>query len=157
MEANKCQNCGKPGHLAKDYRLEKKNKGKKDGKGKGTESNVVGEQIVVMADEEPVDEELYNFDTFNKCNTGGINECFILYNWLADSATTSHITYQWEAFTSYTPLGKSSVTGVGGNQATMVCQGTVELVSTCNGQEFILLLQNVLYVLGAWNNLILLG
>jgi len=140
FEGNRCHNCGKVGHQAKDCWLEKKNKGKKDGKGKGTEkSNVVGEQIAFMVDEELVDEELYNFDMFEECNAGGINEHLVLYDWLADSATTLHITHQWEAFTSYTHLGRSSVTGVGGNQVTIAGQGTVELVSTCNGQEFILL------------------
>jgi hypothetical protein len=160
VEANKCWNCGKYGHLAKDCRLEKKYKGKKDGKGKGTEESNMGEEhIAFTVNEEPmdVDEELYNFDTFDECNAGGIDERLVLYDWLADSATTSHITYQREAFTSYTPLGKSSITGVGGNQATIAGQGTVELVSTCNGQEFILLLQNVLYVPGTRNNLISLG
>jgi hypothetical protein len=70
---------------------------------------------------------------------------------------TSHITHQREAFASYTPLGKSSVTGVGGNQAAIAGRGTVELVSTCNGQKFNLLLQNVLHVPRTQNNLISLG
>jgi hypothetical protein len=154
VEANKCWNCGKYGHQAKDCRSEKKNKGKKDGKGKGMEESNMGEEkIAFMVD----DEELYNFDTFDACNAAGNDERLILYDWLADSATTSHITHQREAFTSYTPLGKGSVTGVGGKQATIAGQGTVELVSTCNGQEFTLLLQNVLYVPGTRNNLISLG
>ena len=80
-----------------------------------------------------------------------------LYDWLADTATTSHITHQREAFSSYTPLGKSSVTGVGGKEAAVIGKGTVELVSTFSGQKFNLLLQNVLHVPGTRNNLISLG
>lgn len=107
------------------------------------ESNLGEEEIAFT-----MDEECYNFDMFKECNAEGIDEHLVLYNWLADTATTLHITHQREAFTSYTPLGKGSVTGVGGSQAAIAGQGTVELVSTCNGQKFNLLLQNVLHVPG---------
>jgi hypothetical protein len=133
----------------KDNNLKKKNG---NGKGKGTEELNTGEEQIAF----PVEEELYNFDMF-ACNAGGNNEHLIFYDWLADSATTLHITHQWEAFTSYTPLGSSSITGVGGKEVPIAGQGTFKLVSTCNGQEFILLLQNVLYVPGTQNNHISLG
>jgi hypothetical protein len=103
-----------------------------------------------------VEEELHNFDTFDACNLGGIDECLIYYEWLADSATTSHITHQQEAFTTYEPLGSSSITGVGGKEAKIAGRGTVELISTCNGQEYVLILQNVLHVPRTQNNLLLL-
>jgi hypothetical protein len=99
--------------------VEKKNKdndsGKKKnrkGKGKGTEESNMGEEIAFT-----VDEECYNFDTFVAWNAEGNDEHLIFYDWLADSATTSHITHQWEAFTSYTSLRNSSVTRVGGNNS----------------------------------------
>ena len=153
VEVNKCWNCGKSGHKAIECQIEKKKIGIDKGKGKWTEeSNLGKEQIAFM-----VDEECYNFDTFNECNAEGIDECLVLYDWLADTATTSHISHQHEAFTSYIPLGMGSVTGVGGNQATVAGQGTVELVSTCNGQKFNLLLQNVLHVPRTQNNLISFG
>jgi hypothetical protein len=63
----------------------------------------------------------------------GNDECLIFYDWLADSATTSHITHQWEAFTSYTPLGNSPITGVGGKKVLIAGRGTIELDSICNG------------------------
>ena len=105
----------------------------------------------------PVEEEMFNFDTYDACNADGNDEQLIFYNWLADSVTTSHVTHQCEAFINYTPLGNSSVTGVGGKEATIAGQGTVELNSTCNGVNYILHLENMLHVPGTRNNLILLG
>jgi hypothetical protein len=89
---NKCRNCGKFGHYAKDCWGKKKEKDKdKGGRGKKptNESNIVEEHIAFV-----VKEELHNFNTFDACNLGGIDECLIYYEWLADSATTSHITHQ---------------------------------------------------------------
>ena len=45
----------------------------------------------------------------------------------------SHVTHQREAFTDYTPMGNSSITGVGRKEALIMGHGTVELKSTCNG------------------------
>ena len=56
--------------------------------------------------------------------------------------------YQREAFTDYTPMGNSSIMGVGGKEAIIMGCGTVELKSTCNGTEYILHLENVLHVPG---------
>ena len=41
----------------------------------------------------------------------------IYYDWLGDMATMSHVTHQRKAFTNYTPMGNSFVTGVGGKEA----------------------------------------
>ena len=71
-------------------------------------------------------------------------------------ATTSHVTHQREAFTNYTPMGHSSITGVGRKEALIMGCRTVELKLTCDGAEYILHLENVLHVPGMQNNLILL-
>ena len=89
-----------------------------------------------------------NFDTFDACNVDANNHRLIYYDWLADTATTSHITHQREAFTDYTPMGNSFITGVGGKEAIIMGRGTVELKSTCNNTEYILPLENVLHVPG---------
>ena len=54
-------------------------------------------------------------------------------------------------------MGNRSVTGVGGKEAAIAGKGTVELISTCNSQKYILRLENVLHIPGQRNNLISLG
>jgi hypothetical protein len=98
-----------------------------------------------------VEEELYNFDTHNTCNIEGMDERLIFYDWMADSATSSHITHQRKAFTTYTPITNKIITGVGGKEAIIAGQGTVELVSMCKGQSYTPLLENVLHVDGIRN------
>jgi hypothetical protein len=95
-----------------------------------------------------VNKEQYNFNTFDACDTDANDERLIYYDWLADMATISHITHQKEAFIDYTPMGNTSVTGVGGKEALISGCGTVELKSTCNGTDYILHLENVLHVPG---------
>ena len=95
-----------------------------------------------------VDNELHNFDTYDACNTDANDERLIYYDWLADTAMTSHITHQREAFTNYTPMGNVSITGVGGKVAQIAGCRTVDLISTCKGQKFILHLEDVLHVPG---------
>jgi hypothetical protein len=147
FKGNKCRNCRKVGRYARDCWVEKKSKdkGKKknnNGKGKGTdELNMVEEQIAFVANE-----EYYKFDMFDACNPEGNDERLILYDWLVDSAMTSHITQECEAFISYTLMENNSVTRVGGKEVSIAGHGNIELVSTCNGQDYILLLQNVLHV-----------
>jgi hypothetical protein len=51
------------------------------------ESNLVEEHVTFM-----VDNELHNFDTYSTCNADANDEQLIYYDWLADSATTSHHT-----------------------------------------------------------------
>ena len=54
--------------------------------------------------------------------------------------------HQCEAFINYTPLGNTSITGVGGKEANIAGQGTV---ATCNeGINFVLCLENILHVPG---------
>jgi GAG-pre-integrase domain len=98
-----------------------------------------------------VDEEL-------ECsNANGNDEHTLYYDWLADSATTSHVSNQRNAFISYQPLRKTSVAGVGNMKASAEGRGTVELESQCDGHKYVLRLENVLYVPSNRNNLISLG
>ena len=83
-----------------------------------------------------MDEEHYNFDTFDACNVDANDHQLIYYDWLANMATMSHVMHQREAFTDYTPMGNSSVTGVGGKEAVIMGHGTVELKLTCNGTRY---------------------
>ena len=160
LESNKCFNCGKHGHRAKECWAPKKDKEKdKDkGKGKPTSSKKDKEETMVIDEVAFVsDEEHYNFDTYQVCNGTDNDERLIYYDWLADNATTSHVCCDLNSFSDYTSLGNSSVTGVGGKEATIAGRGTVELLSTCKGKQFLLRLENVLHVPGQKNNLISLG
>jgi hypothetical protein len=53
-------------------------------------------------------------------------------------------------------MGNAAVTGVGGD-AKIAGWGTIKLISKCNGQDFVLILEDVLHVPSTRNNLISLG
>jgi hypothetical protein len=175
--ANNCYNCSKLGHHTKDCWSKKKDKDKdrdkdkdKDkGKGKnkgGDETNIievveanimeveVDAEVTFIIEETMEEGETYNMDTFDMYNTSAIDEHLIYYEWLADNMTTSHVSCQRNFFTSYTPVENASMTGVGGKEAQIAGRGTVELISICNGQKYLLHLENVLQ---QKNNLISLG
>ena len=102
-------------------------------------------------------EEGINFDDHDVSNSDEYDSRLIYYNWLADSATTSHVCNRREAFTSFRPLTATTVTGVGNLVTKAEGRGTVELTSWCNGHKYILQLENVLYIPNNRNNLISLG
>lgn len=146
--ANKCYNCGKFGHKATECWGKKKDISNGNSRGRknsgGEQSNVmkqsdINEEKVTFIVEKPMKE--MDMCMCNE-NTSGITEMngdhLVCYDWLADTATSSHITCQRHAFVSYTPLGDTSVTGVGGKQATVAGRGTVDLISDFDGQTIIL-------------------
>ena len=151
FDGNKCHNCGKFRHQQKNCWSKKKGKDKEKEKKGAEQANYGEEEITFQADEH------YNFNIFYACNIDANDDRLIYYDWLADTATMSHITHQTEAFTNYTPIGNSSITGVGGKEALIMGCRTVELRSTYNSTKYILHLENVLHVPGMWNNLISLG
>jgi hypothetical protein len=76
-------------------------------------------------------------------NSDGTNETLIWYDWLADSATTSHIANRCEVFTEYTPIPDMKVTGVGNTTISAAGRGTVELESICDGHTYNMQLEQV--------------
>ncbi len=122
------------------------------------------EEIVAFSvNEQKVDEELqdveeeYNFEEFDAYTEKAIDERLIYYEWLADSATTTHVVNRREIFTNYEPLRGVTVTGVGGTKVVVEGRGTVDLVSKCEGRTHALRLQHVLHIPTNKNNLISLG
>ena len=106
-----------------------------------------------------VDED-FNLDTYNSNDVLKIND-LSYYDWLEDTATTSHITNTKQSFTTFQPIEKVAVSGVGNKTTLAEGKGTVELESNVNGQVYILRLEDVLYIpsnnqnlisLGCWNN-----
>ena len=77
---------------------------------------------------------------------------FSKYDWVLDSATTSHICTTRDAFIDYEPL-KSEVDGVGGSAMTQG-RGTVAVNFKFDGQSIKHILRNVLHVPKAPNCLL---
>jgi hypothetical protein len=69
----------------------------------------------------------FNFSDYNVTNYSGIDECTLYYNWLADSATTSHIINWHDIFKTFEPVQNTLITGVGGLRAQAI--GRVMLMS----------------------------
>ena len=70
------------------------------------------------------------------------NELIRFYDWLADCATTSHVSNQLDVFITYQCEDNITVAGVGNIKAQVAGCGTVKLVSTCNGHTYYLQLKN---------------
>ena len=98
-----------------------------------------------------------NFDDPDVSNSNEFDEHLIFYNWLTDSATTSHVCNRHDAFTSFHPLTATKVTEVGNMVTKAKGRGIVELTSWCKGHKYILQLENVLYIPNNWNNFISLS
>ena len=102
------------------------------------------------------DGQFFNFSS-NVYNSDEMDERLIYYQWLADTATTSHVSNRREAFIMYHPLHDTIVSGVGNVKAKAEGRGTVKLISTYGEHKYIIHLQDVLYIPTNRNNLISLG
>ena len=180
-----CSICNKPGHEDKDcwYRdggpgkPPGMGKRKRDGKpGQGGDKKQRTEAMNVTDDNDDamqVEEVAFTTEEDNMqmnlshegqsivnttyANNAQNDKPVVLYDWLADTATTSHISNQLEAFATYQPLTGKAVAGVGNNKAKVEGRGTIELESLCNGNKYLLKLDDVLYIPSNRNNLISLG
>jgi len=126
------------------------------------ESDAVEEPMALIADndksdiiDDTYDGEYHNFD--DVLSSDEMDICLIYYDWLADSAATTHITHQREAFTTYKQIPDVPIAGVGGAEAHAIGKGTIKLISECNGHTYVLELQDVLHVPNNRNNLLSLG
>ena len=75
------------------------------------------------------------------------------YEWVADLASTVHVMHQRNAFATYGPVPKISITGMGGIKAFVVGMGTVYLNAEYEGNMITLQLNNVLHIPGNQRNL----
>jgi hypothetical protein len=56
----------------------------------------------------------FNFADYDVTNYSGIDEHTLYYDWLADSATTSHIVNRHDIFKTFEPIKNTPIAGVGG-------------------------------------------
>ena len=104
-----------------------------------------------------VDEENITLGDNSVYNYANLNPDIQMYDWIADSAMTSHVANNRKIFTTYEEISDVKVTGVGGLRTEIKGRGTVELVSKYMGRTYALTLNNVLHIPSNKNNLILLG
>jgi hypothetical protein len=170
-----CTHCGQFNHESKD--CWHKDKPKQD-KGKGNanlckrpgneETNIADSdsQHSVVTIEEPGDvapgrivfdasehRQYFNFNSHNVTNFNGIDKCTIWYDWLADSATTSHIVNCHDVFKTFETIKNTPITGVGGLQTHTEGHGDVNIYTKLNGETHFIHLCNILYVPSNRNNL----
>jgi len=115
--------------------------------------NAKKEEIVNAADGQADDSHNEYFDKTPLFNEDGV----LTYDWLADSGTTSHITYQRDAFATYEPIENMPIKGVSGVKTFAVGKGTVFLNSECDEKIHTIELRDVLHVPNNRNNLLAAG
>ena len=140
---------GGGGRKPKQAKQEKVNQATENGDGgKGDDSEIV------FATYESND--FCNPDQYTPLNEEETKEQLYIYDWLADCATTSHVTNRRDAFTTFEPLNKT-VSGVGNAQTHAKGRGTIKLLSKVNNETFRLTLTDVLYIPTNPQNLLSLG
>ena len=89
------------------------------------------------------------------------NEDSRMYEWLADSGSTNHISNRRELFSSYEPTPEATVLGIGGKITPVAGRGTINLIAQYGPQKRTLHLENVnhipstkynIFALGRWDN-----
>jgi hypothetical protein len=90
--------------------------------------------------------QFFNFEESDVSNSSEFNPRLIYYDWLGDSAMTSHVSNRRDAFKTFHPLTDTTVSGVGNVKTEAKGRGTVELKSSYKGQSYILELKDVLYI-----------
>lgn len=76
------------------------------------------------------------------------------YEWVADSASTVHITHQRDAFATYGLISKISVIGIGGMKVFAIGIGTIYLSTEYKGTPHTFQLNDVLHIPSTLRNLI---
>ena len=138
-----CYNCHKKGHMSKDCWAKgggKEGQGPKGRKGpnRGNQSNQAQET------NRNLNEIAYTVQNHNPSK----------YDWYFDTATTSHICTQRDAFIEYYPLENATINGIGPNPAIPTGRGTVIVNFSVEGKIIPHRLSNVLHVPNAANCLL---
>ncbi len=90
--------------------------------------------------------QYFNFNNENVADYNVNDEHTLYYDWLADSATTSHITNRCNTFVTYVPIQDTPITRVGGLQAQAEGRGNMNIIASYKGKAYPICLCDVLYV-----------
>jgi hypothetical protein len=89
------------------------------------------------------------------------NESAHMYDWLADTGSTNHISNRRELFSSYEPMLEATVHGVGSKITQVAGRGTINLIAKYGTRKRTLRLENVnhipsnkynIFALGRWDS-----
>jgi len=109
------------------------------------EKILLGEEEEVISLREHVDEDLCNYINNTIISTG--NQDHSLYNWIADSASTSHICNKQEVFIEYTSIkDEIPIYRVGNITTNGIGRGKVIIQAIHNGKTHKIIPNNVLHV-----------
>ena len=169
----KCKHCNKPGHPEKNCRMRRKQQKKK-----GKEALVAealtekSEAHTVEIDEtdnehlaavestsystvEPVFDNVY--DSSYHYASSPFNKASRMYEWLADTGSTNHISNTCDIFSTYISANDAKVIGVGGMETKILGRGTINLTARYGDYVTSLTLEKVNYISTNKYNIISLG
>lgn len=139
-----CYGCGKRGHIKPDCRSgDKSGNFKKDHKSYQKGPNITRAHAAQATDDFAFAGNDIALPTLSS------------ESWLADSACTSHISRNYNDFTSYTTTPGHKVNGLGNVNG--LGRGSIKLMSRVNGKTFPIMLHNVVHAPDAPYNLISIG
>ena len=108
-----------------------------------------------MLPDDPFVDDIYDYNV--KYANVASNESIRMYDWLADSGSTNHITNRRELFSSYEPTPEATVHGVGGKIIQVEGRGTVKLIAQYGTRKRTLYLEKVNYIPSNKYNILALG
>lgn len=142
IEKRKCFNCGKEGHIKEECWSKG---GGREGKGPARRKK---------GDRAHQTQESINTSLNDVAYSTRESQEFSRYDWILDSATTSHICTTQEAFTDYTPLHDATIHGLGSHPITTQGCGTVIVNFNVDGKIIQHTLREVLHAPDAENCLL---
>jgi hypothetical protein len=165
----KCSSCNKLGHKVDDCRFKKKNYRRQQKHDLVTdatkkEANIAEhksddeETLAAVETTSVVDAPSYNNEYENDVYLAStVNENSRMYDWLADTGSTNHISNQREIFSSYEPTPDVTVHGVGGKTVQVQGRGTIILKARYGTRERTIRLERVNYIPSNKYNILALG
>jgi hypothetical protein len=180
----KCTHCKRLGHPEDRCRFKKKNQKSTSQRNKdkrtiaatamtkkethATEAGSDDETLTAMDAETSIDAESFmindpfidnttEYDSYLASQASTNDDLSRLYDWLADSGSTNHITNQRKLFTIYKETPGATVHGVGGKITQVIGRGKISLIAQYGTCRRTLHLENVNYIPTNKYNIFALG